>query len=112
MMAAGRADVLTAFADFNGPYQGRTVTTPARYLSFYSPDSDLSIHRNLAIWPDGLPLLWIEGSEEGRHPARQRMVRSRIPRSGPLTRYLSVPAEHTMVADAAADIVLAWIKCL
>jgi hypothetical protein len=48
MMAAGRADKIAPFKDFNGPFQGTVYTTPAHYLSFFSPDSHFSLHRNLA----------------------------------------------------------------
>jgi hypothetical protein len=71
----------------------------------------MSLHRNLVDWPPGLPLLWIDGSDEARRPRRERMVRSRF-RHEPLTRYLVVSAGHMGVADAAADTVVAWIKCL
>jgi len=111
MIKAGRADAIGAFEDFNGPYQGIVHTTAAHYLSFFSPDSGMSLHRNLEAWPPGLPLLWIDGSDEAQRPRRTRMIRSRLP-PGPLTRYMVVPAWHTAVADFAAEAVVAWIKCL
>lgn len=111
MLAAGQANDIAAFKDINGPYRGIVRTTPAHYLSFFSPDGEMSLHRNLADWPPGLPLLWIDGSDEARQPGRERMVRSRL-RPEPLTRYLVVSAGHTGVADAAADTVAAWIGCL
>ncbi len=111
MLAAGQANDIAAFKDINGPYGGIVRTTPAHYLSFFSPEGEMSLHRNLADWPPGLPLLWIDGSDEARQPGRERMVRSRL-RPEPLTRYLVVSAGHTGVADTAADLVVAWIKCL
>ena len=84
-------------------------TTPAHYLSFFDPDSPAVMHRNLARWPEGLPLLWVDGLDEG--PRRRGMVLNRVP-PDPLTGYVRVPASHTEVATAAAASVLAWIKCL
>jgi hypothetical protein len=111
MVAAGHADTIGSFEGFDEGSSGVVHTTAAHYLSFFSPDSRTSLHRNLAAWPPGLPLLWIDGSEEAQRPARVRMVRSRLPHH-PLTRYLVVPAWHNAVADFAADTVVAWIKCL
>jgi pimeloyl-ACP methyl ester carboxylesterase len=111
MVAAGQANEMAAFKDINMQYQGVVRTTAAHYLSFYSPEGKMSLHRNLADWPPGLPLLWIDGSDEARRQGRERMVRSRL-RPEPLTRYLVVSAGHAGVADAAADLVVAWIGCL
>jgi pimeloyl-ACP methyl ester carboxylesterase len=111
MLAAGHANEIAAFKDINMQYQGFVRTTPAHYLSFYSPDGKMSLHRNLAAWPPGLPLLWIDGSDEVRNPGREHMVRSRL-RPESLTRCLVVSAGHPAVADAAANTVIAWIGCL
>jgi predicted alpha/beta hydrolase family esterase len=111
MMAAGRADTIGSFEDFNGPYSGVVHSTAAHYLSFFSPVGHMSLHRNLAAWPRGVPLLWVDGYEEAERPARGRMIRRDLP-DGPLTGYIVVPAWHTAVADFAADTVVAWIKCL
>jgi pimeloyl-ACP methyl ester carboxylesterase len=109
MIAAGHADQIAAFSDFNGSYAGTVYTTPAHYLSYFDPDGYDVMHRNLARWPVGLPLLWIDGRDES--PRRERIVLNRVP-PDPLTRYLRVPATHTEVAHDAADLVVAWIKCL
>ncbi len=111
MVAANRADETTTFDDFNMADHGIVLTTPAHYLSFFSPNGEMSMHRNLADWPAGLPLLWIDGSDEARNPGRRHMVLSRL-RPDPLTRYMLVPASHNMVANEATEMVVAWIKCL
>jgi pimeloyl-ACP methyl ester carboxylesterase len=109
MVASGRGDSLAAFDDFNGHERGVVRTTAARCLSYFSPEGNGVMHRHLGRWPDGLPLLWIDGSDE--NPARERMFLGRVP-PGPLTRYVRIQAAHPDVAAAAADIVLAWIRCL
>jgi pimeloyl-ACP methyl ester carboxylesterase len=112
LMAAGHPDTLASFTVFNGSLQGTVYTTPAHYLSFFGPDSRISLHRNLVLWPWGLPLLWIDGSEEAARPRRALMIRPAMLHSGPLARYQVVAAAHDGVADAAAEPVVAWIKCL
>jgi pimeloyl-ACP methyl ester carboxylesterase len=111
MVAANRADDISTFDDFDMAVHGIVFTTPAHYLSFFSPNGEMSMHRNLAHWPAGLPLLWIDGSDEARNPGRRRMVLSRL-RPDPLTRYMLVSASHNMVANEATDAVVAWIRCL
>ena len=43
---------------------------------------------------------------------RALMIRPAMRRGAPLARYLVVAAAHPGVADAAAEPVVAWIKCL
>ncbi|MGH7067212.1 MAG: alpha/beta hydrolase [Acetobacteraceae bacterium] len=110
MVQAGHGDQEAEFVDVNGPHSDLVRTTAADYLSFFSPHSALSVRRNLARWPTSLPLLWIDGTDETRLPARVKMVRRHLPANG-LSRYLTVNATHTSVADASTSDVVAWLRC-
>lgn len=112
MVAAGQGNDSARFVDVVSlGIEGDVNTTAADYLSFFDPDSGMSLHRALTDWPAELPLLWIDGSTEAGLPARVRMLRAQLPQQPP-SRYLTVSAPHTEVGDVAAPLVTAWIRCL
>lgn len=111
MIAEGHADEVAAFDDTNLSVVGVVHTTAADYLSFFDPESGMSLHRDLAQWPPDLPLLWIDGSDEAQRPRRVRMVQHYLP-PHTLSHYLAIPAVHNSAADAAGPAIVAWIRCL
>ncbi len=99
-----------SFADINtGRPQFTVTTTPAIYLSFHAPGSlaDLTVSTPRLH----APLLWVAGEADPTQQSGAGHAFAKAPPS-PLNRHETVAAEHRGTADAAGEVVLAWLAAL
>ena len=98
-----------SFADSNTGARFTVTTTPAIYLSFHAAgtlaDLTVSTPRLRA------PLLWVAGEEDPTQQSGPGHAFAKAPPS-PLNRYETVGAAHRGTADAAGEVVLAWLAAL
>jgi pimeloyl-ACP methyl ester carboxylesterase len=108
LIAVGRGDVRTAFADFNGDLAIMVMATPTAYLSFFAPDSPAVMPSNAARLT--APLLYVVGSDDPFQHGPDYIF-ARVP-PHPLNRYVTVPAGHFATSEAASEVVVAWLRTL
>jgi pimeloyl-ACP methyl ester carboxylesterase len=106
LVAEGRGDRPTSFADYNGSLVISVTVTPAAYLSFFAPDSR-------AVMPDNAarlkaPLLYIVGNGDPLQRGPEEIFAKAPPH--PLNRYVSVQAGHFDTSAAAAATVVEWLR--
>lgn len=105
LVAAGKGNVAVTFADINTGRDFSVKTTPAIYLSFFSPDGPAALRANTARLQ--LPLLWIAGkADPTQDAARQIFATARNPKN----RYQTVATDHFRTPDASAGVILPWLK--
>jgi pimeloyl-ACP methyl ester carboxylesterase len=108
LVAEGRSDRLTSFADYNGSLVITVTATPVAYLSFFAPDSP-------AVMPDNAarlkaPLLYVVGSADPLQRGAEEIFAKAPPH--PLNRYITVPAGHLDTSAAAARAVVEWLRLI
>jgi pimeloyl-ACP methyl ester carboxylesterase len=110
LVEEGQGDKQTSFFDYNtGPqgfYDIALHTTPRIYLSFFETASLANIRANTAKLH--VPLLWVAGSSDPTQAAGRSGFDHAAPNA--LSRYAVVNAGHLDVPDAAATVVVEWIR--
>jgi pimeloyl-ACP methyl ester carboxylesterase len=106
LVAEGRGDRPTNFADYNGSLVIAVTASPAAYLSFFAPDSP-------AVMPDNAarlkaPLLYVVGSGDPLQRGPEEIFAKAPPH--PLNRYVTVRADHFDTSAAAAGTLVEWLK--
>jgi pimeloyl-ACP methyl ester carboxylesterase len=108
LIAQGRGDVRTAFADFNGDFAITVMATPVVYLSFFAPDSPAVMPANAAQLK--APLLHVVGGGDPFQRGPDYILTRAPPH--PLNRHVTVRAGHFGTSEAAAEAVVAWLRAL
>jgi pimeloyl-ACP methyl ester carboxylesterase len=108
LVAEGRGERPTSFADYNGPLVITVTATPAAYLSFFALDSQ-------AVMPDNAarlkaPLVYVAGSADPLQRGPEEIF-ARAP-SHPLNRYIVVHAGHFDTSAAAAGPLVEWLRLI
>jgi pimeloyl-ACP methyl ester carboxylesterase len=108
LVAEGRSDHPTRFADYNGSLVITVTTTPVSYLSFFAPDSP-------AVMPDNAarlkaPLLYVVGNGDPLQRGPVEIFAKGPPH--PLNRYVTVRAGHFDTSAVAAGAVVEWLKLM
>jgi pimeloyl-ACP methyl ester carboxylesterase len=107
LIAAGKGDVTTSFADRNTGREFSVQTTPHIYVSFFAADGPAVIPVNAARVT--VPLLWIAGTSDAtQHGPGYAFAKAKNPENS----YVTVAAEHRGTPNASRDAVLAWLKGL
>jgi pimeloyl-ACP methyl ester carboxylesterase len=106
LVAEGRSDRPTSFADYNGPRVITITATPAAYLSFFAPDSPTFMPDNAARLK--APLLYVVGGADPLQRGPDEIF-AKAP-SQPLNRYVSVQADHFDTSAAASTTVVEWLR--
>jgi pimeloyl-ACP methyl ester carboxylesterase len=113
LIAAGRGDEFRTFEDVNGSPRGGAVSVNVRataniFMSFWDMNGPANIERDAGKIK--APLLWVSGSRD-RSQVPRNLGFARAPQH-PLSRYALVDADHMGTPDAAADIVVEWLRTL
>jgi pimeloyl-ACP methyl ester carboxylesterase len=113
LMAQGKGDERTHFADTNTGAQGSFATsiemTPRIFLSFSEQGSLADIPANVAKLT--MPLLWVAGDNDPTQRGGRGFAFDKAPPNN-LDRYVTVSANHLETPDAGADAILEWLKTL
>ncbi|MGE5538573.1 MAG: hypothetical protein ACM30I_08130 [Gemmatimonas sp.] len=110
MVADGKGGETSSFDDVNtGPQGSFTMslhTTADIYLSFYAPDAETGIGRNMANLK--VPILWVYSESD----PSQRNATSFFAKAppNPLNRQVTVFADHVATVNAGRGATLEWIK--
>ncbi|MFI4999797.1 MAG: alpha/beta fold hydrolase [Reyranellales bacterium] len=110
-LAAGKGD---QYANFDDTNQGRTrqvSAKPAVYLSYFDPDGPAVMPRSAAMLSPHTALLWVVGTKDPLFSAGSGYAFDRAPHN-PLSRFVTVEADHTGTPAAARRIVVDWVKGL
>jgi pimeloyl-ACP methyl ester carboxylesterase len=109
MVANGKGGETSSFDDVNtGPQGSFTMslrTTADIYLSFYAPDAESGIARNMANLK--VPILWVY-SESDPSQRNATNLFAKAP-TNPLNRQVTVFANHVETVNAGRGATLAWI---
>jgi pimeloyl-ACP methyl ester carboxylesterase len=108
LVAEGRSDRPTSFADYNGPLVITITATPAAYLSFFAPDSPAVMPANAARLK--APVLYVVGSADPLQRGPEEIFAKAPPHA--LNRYVSVQADHFDTSAAAAVRVVEWLRLI
>ncbi len=106
LVAEGRGNVTTQFADTNGSLVVTINATARAYLSFVAPDSPSLMPANAAKLR--APLLYIVGTGDPLQRGPDEIF-AKAPRH-PLNRHVTVSAGHFDTSAASAPAVVAWLK--
>jgi pimeloyl-ACP methyl ester carboxylesterase len=114
LIAAGQGDTPAPLNDIiTGGKAAPITATPNAYMSFHAPDAPIATIANLqaAVLPkERSPVLWVAGTSDptqANAPAAYAHLSA-----NPLNRYATVEADHGNTPDAAADVIIAWLKTL
>lgn len=106
LIAQGRGDIKTGFAETNTGVDFAVTTTPRIYLSFHGPESIAAITANVPRL--SAPVLWIAGSRD-RSQRRAAQTFALAPKN-PLNRFVGVESDHRGTVAASRQAVLDWLK--
>jgi pimeloyl-ACP methyl ester carboxylesterase len=109
MVAAGKADDMIAFTDFNTGNRTRLLQIPAAiYLSYFAPDGPAAMSLNAPkLGP--VPILWIAGKFDRGTELFEKLVWPYVPAATP-TRRVDVNADHLDVPEAGRAAVVQWLR--
>jgi esterase/lipase len=114
LIAAGRGDAPTHLTDIITGGKEMTIKTTANaYMSFHAPDAPIATIQNLqadVLPKETAPILWIAGTNDPTQAIAPKAYAA-LP-ANPLNRYATVDADHGGTPDAAADVIIAWLKTL
>jgi pimeloyl-ACP methyl ester carboxylesterase len=111
MIAAGKGAETGRFNDTN---QGRTEEVTARasdYFSFFDPQGLANMPRMAQELGARVPLLVVVGTKDPLFPRGEGYIFGRGARH-PLSRYVTVDADHGTTPDAAKEVVTGWLAGL
>jgi pimeloyl-ACP methyl ester carboxylesterase len=106
LVAEGRGDRPTGFADYNGSLVITVTATPVAYLSFFAPDSPAVMLDNAARLK--APLLYVVGNGDPLQRGPEEIFAKAPPHT--LNRYITVQAGHFDTSAAAAGAVVEWLR--
>ena len=112
MVAAGKGNEQAVFDDINsGDRAGTVRTSAANYLSYFDPDGNASMPKNVARFKSGIALFWAVAEADPLSQLGEGYAFDKAP-PNPLSRYLVLPGDHLEAPANAAALVVAWLKCL
>lgn len=111
LVAAGQGESSSRFTDLNMGKAYDMVATASLYLSYYDPEGPAVMPRSAAMLNPALPILWVAGARDPLSRPGAAYAFDRAP-AHRLSRYVVVDADHLGTPDAAAPIVLEWLKGL
>ncbi|HEY6895698.1 MAG TPA: alpha/beta fold hydrolase [Rhodocyclaceae bacterium] len=111
LIAAGKGDEVDSFVDPNTGGRLKRLALPARiYAEFMDPEGPMNYANNSAAVKPGIPVLWIAGAGEDEGPKRSGYAAyQRLPEAPP-PRYLEISGVHLDIPDAAAGVVIEWLR--
>jgi hypothetical protein len=108
LVASGKGERKTTFADINSGKKITVNATPKAYLSFLSSNSPSVMPDNAARLK--IPLLAVSGTGDRTQRGRD-YVFGRAPAHA-MNRYVTVGADHPSTPQAGLEAVLAWLRDL
>jgi pimeloyl-ACP methyl ester carboxylesterase len=105
LLADGRGNVTSRFADFNGDFQITVTATPVAYLSFVGPESPALMPPNAARLSG--PMLYVVGNGDPIQRGPDEIF-AKAPQHA-LNRYVTVRAGHFDTSAASAGVVVSWL---
>ncbi|KPK12145.1 MAG: hypothetical protein AMJ68_02955 [Acidithiobacillales bacterium SG8_45] len=110
MVADGKGEKKSSFADLNTGKKGEINTTANIYLTFYDPEVYPDIEAGLGNVK--LPVLWIAGKDDRLTAVYDtRNLFSRIPKN-PKSEYREEEGKHKSVVAKQAPLVVEWLDKL
>jgi pimeloyl-ACP methyl ester carboxylesterase len=106
MIADGRGDTKTTFAEINTGKTFTVTTTPKIYLSFHGANSIAVMPGNAAKLT--APLLYVAGTQDVSQRGPDYIF-NKVPKNE-LSRYVLVPADHRGTPTAGLHAVVEWLK--
>jgi pimeloyl-ACP methyl ester carboxylesterase len=109
LAAEGKGNEKTRLFDYEGK-KGTypVVTTPANYLSWFSPAGAMGMHRAAREANPGVPILWLVAKNDYPGLIKQNIpLFDTLPRN-PLTRMARPDSDHLGAPYASLDEIVAW----
>ncbi len=111
LVAAGRSGESLRFTDTNMGQTFGMVLPAGVFLSYFDPEGLADMPQNAAALSPQAPLLWVVGQRDPLARLGPDYAFARAP-ANPLSRYVEVDADHLHVPQAAAGLVVEWLRGL
>jgi pimeloyl-ACP methyl ester carboxylesterase len=111
LVAEGKGGETARFTDLNMGKPYDMAVPAAVYLSYYDPDGPAAMPLSAAMIKPPLPILWVAGARDPLSRPGPGYAFERAP-AHPLSRYVSVDADHLGTPTAAESVVLEWLQAL
>jgi pimeloyl-ACP methyl ester carboxylesterase len=111
LVAEGKGDEKTTFADINQGRRSDVRATAKVYLSHFDPEGPAPMSLNAPRIKGAVPVLWAIGEKDPLFQIGKPMIYDKIP-PHPKSRYAGVPGGHAETPSESVAIVLEWLKAI
>lgn len=111
LVAEGKGDDKTTFADINQGKRSDARATAKAYLSHFDPEGPAAMSLNAPRIKPGTPVLWAIGEKDPLFRFGKTMIYDKIP-PHPKSRYAEVPGGHAETPSESVQVVLDWLKSI